>query len=319
MNSRYADGRRFAGFSISLLLAIAAGILVERSGLLPGSRYAADAPGEPFWEAWRLVQKDYVDREAVQPARMTEGSIRGMIAFLGDTGHSTYLSAEEFSELEQNLKGELEGIGARLTIRKGRLTVVQTFPDSPARKAGLLPGDVLQEVAGQNVQGLSLPKTVELVRGPPGSTLHLRILRKGAVDPIDLSLRRQKVSIPDVSWHLLPGAPIAHLAILEFGVEADAQLRIALQEAKEKGAQGLIIDVRGNPGGLKDQAVAVTSEFSAAAPSSLNRTPKATGRRLRSATVAGQHRFPYAFSSTRERPVPQRFLRAPFKTTTEAN
>ncbi len=261
MNYRNGDGRRLSTFCLLLLIGLAGGVLLERAGWMPGSRYGPDAPDEPYWEAWRLVKDRYVDREAVKTKTMTEGSIRGMLAYLGDIGHTAYLTPQEFAQQQKNIAGELDGIGARLTVRKGQLTVVQTFPNSPAREAGLLPGDVFQEVAGKNVANSSLQKVVELVRGPPGTTVKMRMLRHGHADPLNFTIRRGKVSVPDVSWHLLPGAPIAHVAILEFGNHADEQLRAALAQAKSEGAQGLILDVRGNPGGLKDQAVAVTSEF----------------------------------------------------------
>jgi carboxyl-terminal processing protease len=260
MNGRPVHGKALA-LILFALVTFAGGVAVERAGLLPRSRYGPDSPHAPFWEAWRVVREHYVDQPAAQPGPMTEGSIRGMVAFLGDTGHSTYLSPEEFAEMTKSLQGELEGIGARLTIRAGFPTIVQTFPGSPARKAGIVPGDVLNTVEGHNLQGLSLQKVVELVRGPPGSSLHLRILRKGVADPLDITLHRARVTIPNVSWHLLPDTPIAHLAIFEFGMQADEQLRTALQEARGQGGRGLILDVRGNPGGLTDQAVAVTSEF----------------------------------------------------------
>lgn len=261
MNDRSGDGSRFSTYCLLLLIGLTGGVLIERAGWMPGSRYGADAPAPPYWEAWRLVRERYVDRKAVDTKIMTEGSIRGMLAYLGDIGHTIYLTAQEFAQQQKNIAGELDGIGARLTVRKGKLTVVQTFPNSPARQAGLLPGDVFQEVAGKNVQASSLQKVVELVRGPPGTTVQLRMLRPGHAEPLKFTVRREKLSVPDVTWHLLPGAPIAHIAILEFGNQADAQLKAALTAAKEQGAKALIVDVRGNPGGLKEQAVAVTSEF----------------------------------------------------------
>jgi carboxyl-terminal processing protease len=261
MNGHNSDGRRTAGVFLLIVLAFTGGIYVERSGLLPHSRYGGDAPGAPFWEAWRLTQEHYVDRKAIQPVLMTRGAIHGFLASLGDIGHTTYLDPEEVQQLEKSLSGELEGIGIRLTIRKGKFTVVQTFPKSPAREAGMLPGDILVEVDGRNLQGLPMQKVVEMIRGAKGSTVPIRVLHPGKRDTVQLSVRREKIAVPIVSWHLLPGTSIAHIAILDFGMRADEELRDALRAALAQGAQGVIIDVRGNPGGIKDQAVAVTSEF----------------------------------------------------------
>jgi carboxyl-terminal processing protease len=265
MNDRIYPRRSSLSFLLLSIAMFALGIMADRSGLLPGaSRRPPAGLGntfDPFWEAWHLVENHYVDRQQVQPKRMTQGAIEGMLASLGDTGHTTYLTPEELKELETSLKGQLEGIGATMTFRDRRPTIMQTLPGSPARDAGLQPGDVLLEVDGKAVQGLSLQRIVEMVRGPAGTVVHLRILRRGQSKPRDFDITRAKVEIPDVSWHQLPGQPIVHLAIHSFGNHADAQLRKAFEEFRAQGIKGLLLDVRGNPGGLKDQAVAVTSEF----------------------------------------------------------
>jgi carboxyl-terminal processing protease len=104
-------------------------------------------------------------------------------------------------------------------------------------------------------------KIASRIRGAPGTTVHLRVAREGQSEPLDFDISRASLDVPDVSWGLLPGMPIAHIVIQNFGKQAHAQLKAALQEATRRGARALILDVRGNPGGLKDQAVAVTSEF----------------------------------------------------------
>jgi carboxyl-terminal processing protease len=184
-----------------------------------------------------------------------------MLASLGDVGHTTYLSPEDVKRMAESLKGQLEGIGVRLTVRKRQPTILQVLPDSPALRAGLKAGDVLLEVDGKSVVGLSLEQIANRVRGPAGGEVKLRVLSVGQQEPHEVTVRRGKVNVPEVVWALLPGAPVAHVALQEFGKNADAELRKALQESRAKGARALILDVRGNPGGLKDQAVAVTSEF----------------------------------------------------------
>jgi carboxyl-terminal processing protease len=248
-----------------VVLAFLAGIMVERLGWLPGSRpfvpaNLGDSFGS-FWEAWSLVERHYVDRDAVKPKEMTEGAIRGMLASLGDVGHTGYLTAEEFKQVKASLEGNMVGIGALMTMRKKQPTVVRTMPDSPARKAGLKAGDVLLEVDGKTVAGLPLEKVVEAVRGPAGTAVDLQIGREGTDKVLNFHLTRARVELPAIAWRMLPGVPIAHIAIVEFRKNADDQLREALKEARQRGAKGLIVDVRGNQGGLKEQAVAVSSEF----------------------------------------------------------
>ncbi len=260
------DGPRVKLVAVYLiaLAAFVGGALLERLGWLPG----ASSPNRllpTFNEAWRVVEKHYVDREAVQPERMreaaTQGAIEGLVNSLGDVGHTTYLTAEEVKQLTNSLEGKLEGIGARITLQAGQPTIVSTMPDSPARKAGIQPGDVILGVNGKTVSGMSLERLVTMVRGPAGSKVTLKLARRGRSTPLDVTLARARVSVPPVTAHLLPGTPIAHVAIQEFGKDADARLRLAIKDMRAQGAKGLIVDVRGNPGGMKDQAVAVTSEF----------------------------------------------------------
>jgi carboxyl-terminal processing protease len=248
-----------------LLLAFLGGVLMERYGLFPGSpAYVPAHVGDtfkPFWQAWGYVDEYYVDRAAVDPKRMTAGAIEGMLASLGDVGHTTYLSATELKQLESALKGHLEGIGARMTVRKQQPVIAQTMPGAPARASGLKPGDVLLKVNGKVVTGLPLRRIAEMVSGPAGTQVTLQVLRHGAPNVLTFHITRSKVDVPAVTWSMLPGVPAAHIAILEFGLHADDQLKEALTQARKKGARGVVIDVRGNPGGLKDQAVAVSSEF----------------------------------------------------------
>lgn len=247
-----------------VLVAFALGIQVERHGWLSHGAEPLEVRQlfQPFWETWYLVHEKYADPDSVKDERMTEWAIRGMLASLGDAGHTTYLTRDEVQQLNENLKGKLEGIGARITMRKqGVPTIVQTMPKSPAREAGMRPGDAILEVDGKDVRGLSLPQLVQHIKGPAGSTVHLKVLRSDPTRTVELEIHRAEIDIPDVAWQMLPDMPIAHVAILNFGKNADDQLRAALVQARQEGAKGLILDVRGNPGGLKDQAVEVTSEF----------------------------------------------------------
>jgi carboxyl-terminal processing protease len=250
---------------VLLAATFAAGILVERSGRL-FAPYEYTPPNvattfAPFWQAWDLVERRYVDREAVQPERMTRGAIEGMLASLGDVGHTGFLTADEMKKLKSSMEGHLEGIGARMSMRKGQPTIVSTLPDSPARRVGLKPGDVLLQIDGKSVAGMPLDRIVSLITGQPGTEVQLRIAREKQTKPLDFIIDRAKVSIPEVTWTMVPGAPVAHIAIQTFGEQTNQRLVAALEEAHQRGAKGLLIDVRGNTGGLKEQAVAVTSQF----------------------------------------------------------
>jgi carboxyl-terminal processing protease len=252
-----------------VFLAFLAGGIAERyfawvPGLWPFQPPGAAGTFRPFWEAWNLVDRYYVDRAAVNHEKMTEGAIEGMLESLGDRGHTAYVTPDEFERWDSIIKGEMVGIGVRMTVRKGQPTVMSTFPGSPAADK-LERGDIFLEVNGKNVTGMPLTRVVELVR-EGGSSVKLRILRPGRTKPMDVTIRLAKIEVPEVTWHILPRPKgdttvIAHLAIENFGEKAEGQLKAAVQELRDRGVQGLVVDVRGNPGGLKAQAVAVTSAF----------------------------------------------------------
>jgi carboxyl-terminal processing protease len=241
------------------------GLLTGWSGLVPNPS-SRQPPGvvrtfKPFWEAWQLVDAYYVDRDAVNARHMTEGAISGMLESLGDTGHTVYMTPEEAEREEESIQGQMVGVGIRLGERQGRPTIVSVLPGSPAEKGGVRPGDVLLQVDGKDLKDKSPSQIVQVVSGREGSDVHLTVSRAGESRALTLTLTRARIDVPDVSWALLAGRPLAHVAVLSFGEKANAQLKDALAAATKAGARGLVIDVRDNPGGLKDQAVAVTSEF----------------------------------------------------------
>src|SRR5262249_30949751 len=220
MNDYDAMPRRPFPPLLLLVLAFVAGVYLDRQGWIPGRADRQPAglrkTFAPFWEAWDKVQEHYVDRDKVDPKRMTEGAIAGMINSLGDNGHTTYLTKQARERLKEGLAGQLEGIGARITIRNRRPAIVQTMPKSPARAAGLLPEDVLVAVDGQDVTLWSLTQVVARVRGKAGTKVKLRILRAGRPEPFEVEVTRAKVDIPEVSWRLLPDKRMAHLAFQRF-------------------------------------------------------------------------------------------------------
>ena len=132
MNPTPTDSRpRLVRGYILCLLAFLAGVAFDRAGWLPGGNAGPPAVRKtfaPFWETWNLVERYYVDRDAVQPEKMTRGAIQGMLNSLGDVGHTTYLSPSDVKDLSESLAGHFEGIGARMSGRKGRPTVVEVLP-----------------------------------------------------------------------------------------------------------------------------------------------------------------------------------------------
>jgi carboxyl-terminal processing protease len=278
------DGQRAgtssAALVLVLVLALLAGVLLvligtafvayrvgQRGAREEAARERNEAAGAyaPFWEARDFVREHYVDRDKVNDRSMSEGAIRGMLESLGDRGHTGYLTKEQAERQKARLSGEFEGIGATVTLRGREPIIARTLRNSPARKANLRAGDVLVKVDGEAVTGLSLEEVVGKVRGPAGSEVKLSVRRVGQKKLEEVHVTRAHVDLPEVTWAPLPakkGGPVlAHLAIVSFSQKTDKQLRAALEEMQAAGVAGVVLDLRGNPGGLKEQAVKVASEF----------------------------------------------------------
>jgi carboxyl-terminal processing protease len=214
-----------------------------------------------FWESWNLVQSNYVDRNAINPQRMTYGAIEGMLNTLGDAGHTRFLTPADLRSELQSISGQLEGIGAQMVVRELGPTILAPLPDSPAQRAGLMPGDTVVRVDGKDVSGLTLEEVVSMIRGPAGTTVQLTVVHPGETNLTDITISRERLTVPSVTWVMVPGTTFAHVLVSQFSDRAGEQLAAALTAARDAGATGIIFDMRNNAGGLRDEAIAVASQF----------------------------------------------------------
>jgi carboxyl-terminal processing protease len=244
--------------------AFGAGMVAAGANLLtPCIVRTSDQPAQfaTFWQAWNLVQRNFVDRQALDPTAMTYGAVRGMVEALGDTGHTAFLTPQEKELRRSGVAGAFTGIGAELGVREGLPVIVAPIDGSPAAEAGLQPGDILVRVDGEDVTRLPLSEIVEKVRGPAGTEVQLTVLRTDDNQSYDITITRREIDIPAASWAMVPGTSVAAVRISQFSANAERDLINAIQAAEADGATGLIVDVRNNPGGLLDQAIRVTSQF----------------------------------------------------------
>lgn len=245
--------------------AFGAGIAVDRSGALPGSLHAqpddVSSRFSVFWEAWGLVHDHFVDRSKLDDKTLTYGAVQGMVESLGDTGHTRFLNPQDASFEASDLSGSFEGIGAQLGEKDGYPVIIAPLDGSPAERAGILAGDVIVQVNGQSVAGVSVDKVVGLVRGPKGSSVTLTVIHPGQSALTEVSIQRETIQVHAVTWTMIPGTRVAHLRMSQFTATVNQELISALKEIKGAGAQALVVDVRNNPGGVLEQAVAVTSQF----------------------------------------------------------
>lgn len=252
-------------FLIFTCAAFGAGVAVGSSSrwLPSGVVRAADQPAEfgTFWQVWNLVQHHFIDREALITSELTYGAINGMLAALGDEGHTTFIRADEVDRHRTDLSGTYSGIGAQIGIRDGLPVIIAPFDGSPAAEAGVKPGDIIIEVDGQDVTTWSLQDIVDHIRGEAGTQVILTLLRPEEGESQEISIIRGEIDSPTATWGSIPGTDIALVRLSRFSADATEELAAAINAAKAAGAKGLIVDVRGNPGGLLEQAINVTSQF----------------------------------------------------------
>ncbi|MCH7744923.1 MAG: S41 family peptidase [Chloroflexi bacterium] len=214
-----------------------------------------------IWEAWALLVREHVDRDKLDPAEATAEAIRGIVRTLNDP-HTHYVAPEAFEIQNQDLQGEFEGIGASVSMRlDGKLVVVAPIEGSPAKAAGIRPGDIILEVDGESIEGLSLLAAVSKIRGPRGSLVKLLVQHLGAIDPVVIEIVRGIIPLESVLLRSAPGDRIAHIRLTEFFADTADDLTEMLNEVIADGAEGLIIDVRDNPGGLLQSVIDVVNLF----------------------------------------------------------
>lgn len=213
-----------------------------------------------FSAAFEVTRDRYVEQDKTDPAKLVRDAISGMIDGLGDTGHSRYLTAEQRRRDAQALKGTLVGIGVEMAERDGLAVVAAVYPESPAAKAGLRAGDRFMRIDGEDVAALNLAQLGERLRGSAGTELRITALHPDNT-VADVIVRREEIRVPFVSWAPLAGSSLWHIRITQFGDGAAGDLDKAIDAAKLAGATGIVLDLRDNPGGLLDEAIAVISRF----------------------------------------------------------
>ena len=211
-----------------------------------------------FSDVFERVRADYV--EPVVDKDVVENAINGMLTGLDP--HSSYMNAKSFQEMQVTTKGEFGGLGLEVTSEAGYVKVISPIDDTPAARAGMKAGDLILTLDGQTVQGLSLNEAVDKMRGPANSKIKLTVKREGVDKPVEVSMMREIIKIQVVKSRM--EGDVGYIRITSFSEQTDSGLRKAYNELKAKSGdkmQALVLDLRNNPGGLLDQAVAVGDDF----------------------------------------------------------
>jgi carboxyl-terminal processing protease len=212
----------------------------------------------PFWEAWNVVHKQYVDQPVDDQALM-QGAIRGMMDALGDK-QTFYMDPKVYQTETSSLQGQYEGIGAYVDTDGEFLTIVSPIEGSPAEKAGLKPGDKVIGIDGQDMTGVAPEQARLKVLGPEGSQVTLTVTRAGESQPLKFVITRAQIVLHSAEGKMLDNR-LAYVDINTFGERTTQELRSTLDTLLKQHPNGIIIDLRNNPGGYLNTAVEVASEF----------------------------------------------------------
>jgi carboxyl-terminal processing protease len=230
----------------------------------PASSPGASAPTEfgLIREAWDTIHSQYVGRDELDDRALIYGAIDGMTQAVGDTGHTDFMTPEERAERNENLSGSYVGIGVRIDATdEGLPRVVDVFADSPAESAGLQPGDVIVEVDGRSTTDATIDEVAGWVRGESGTTVTVVVRADGTGPERTYDIVRADVPLQPVSWTLVPGSTTAVIRLDQFSHGSADDIVQALKDVRAGGAERLVLDLRGNPGGYVNEAVGIASQF----------------------------------------------------------
>jgi carboxyl-terminal processing protease len=246
---------------LGLVLAVDIGAVLDRRLLFNGIPTDAGDDFRLMAQAWSLIDHYYVDHPSVRHAAMTHAAISAMLDSLGDTNHSAFLNRSQAKKAGSAVQGKLIGIGIEIQARDHQAVVVTPIDGSPAQQAGVRAGDVILQVNGQPVSGLSLGQLSSRISGEPGQLVALTVINPRDKRQRNISVARASIKLNNVSWQRLPGTDIAHVRIAMFSDGEAGDLRRALLEIKRRGIRGIILDLRNNPGGALDEAIGTASQF----------------------------------------------------------
>ena len=232
-----------------------------------------------FGSVFERIRTGYVEKP--DDARLVEGAINGMVTALDP--HSRYMNEKAWRDMQETTHGEFGGLGIEVTMENGLVKVVAPMDDTPAAKAGIMSGDLITYINDEAVQGLTLEQAVNKMKGPINTKTRLKIMRKGADQPIDVAIVREIIRVRPVTYRT-DGGDIGYVRISSFNEQTTDGLRKAIGDISKQippdKLAGYVVDLRNNPGGLLDQAVSVSGTFMARGEvvSTRGRTPEETQR-----------------------------------------
>src|SRR5215213_8971678 len=212
-----------------------------------------------FGDVFERVRSDYVEKP--DDSKLVESAISGMLAGLDP--HSSYMDAKSFRDMQVQTRGEFGGLGIEVTMEDGLVKVVTPIDDTPAAKAGVMSNDVITQLDGEQVQGLTLNQAVEKMRGPVNTKIKLTIMRKGQDKPVEVSITRDVIRVRAVRSR--PEDDVGYIRVIFNDAATTENLKKAITDLQNQipadKLKGFVVDLRNNPGGLLDQAISVSDAF----------------------------------------------------------
>jgi len=248
-----------SGFSLGLQVGEERGSTLVIDGV-SNIENQTSADFDLFWQAWKLVERDYLKSDEITNEKRVYGAVAGLIRSLDDP-YSEFFPPLENKKFQEDIEGNFGGIGAQIGVRKGNIAVVTPLKDSPAMRAGLRSDDLILFIDSTPTEGLSLDRAVQTIRGEIGSTVVLTILRDGWERPREFSITRERIITPTLDFELKEGG-IAHVELYSFNANAERLLHEALFVPLANGSiRGIVLDLRDNPGGYLEVAADLAGWF----------------------------------------------------------
>jgi len=215
---------------------------------------------EPFLEALSIVRSEYIKKD-IPITKLVEGAIKGMLLELDDP-YSRYLDPISFQREQENIfMGHFDGLGITVTIVDEQLTVISPIEDTPAYHAGIKANDKIMKIDGESTKGITLDEAVNILRGEKGTPVTLTIKRENIEDLLEITIIRDTITVDAVKEKLLEDEQLGYIRISTFNANTAPELKEVLNNFKEIPLEGIILDLRNNPGGLLESAIEVASQF----------------------------------------------------------
>ncbi len=254
---------------IAITVSFAAGLYIGKSGkpsvenINLAKNQELGKPGAVdfslFWDVWSKVENEYVDPSKIDAKKMAYGAISGMLRALDDP-YTLFLPPDESKKFQDDMRGDFEGIGAEIGLRKDVLTIIAPIEGTPAQKAGLQPQDMILKINDASTDNLNLDEAVNLIRGPKGTAVRLLVMRDGWKEPKEIEIVRDKINIPVLKLEF-KNSDIAYIRLYQFTENSPDEFDKAAKQVLKSNAKGIILDLRNNPGGYLEAAVNIAGWF----------------------------------------------------------